>query len=404
MTEHDDDPRGDEDGRRTDDRSIPPERSSPSAEGSNSASQSTPVIGDQLDPDESDPAIGGVRRPPVGGGPFGGLADRQLLAKTVIGFIVAALAVYLLGYAVGWKAVLALLAETQLRWVAIGCVSTAICLAMWGKAWQVVLSVAGVQEPYRRLVVTYFAATFANYVTPLGQAGGEPFIAYVLSRDTEATYQDSLAFVVTADLLNLLPFFNFAAVGLGWLLLRVGLPEGAEQLAWGLVVMAVGVPVVISVGWRYRTKLEVLILRLIGPIATRTGRFSTEGVRLRIEEFFVALERIAASPRKLATALLFSYLGWVFFTLPLYFGALALGFTVNPVVILFIVPASTLAGLVPTPGGLGSVEAALVVLLVALTTLIEPEAFALAVVYRVASFYFSIAVGAIAAIWVTIRV
>lgn len=53
---------------------------------------------------------------------------------------------------------------------------------------------------------TYLAATFANYTTPFGQAGGEPFIAYVLSADTEASYEESLASVSTADLMHLLPF------------------------------------------------------------------------------------------------------------------------------------------------------------------------------------------------------
>ncbi|MEF8830590.1 MAG: flippase-like domain-containing protein, partial [Halobacteriales archaeon] len=274
----------------------------------------------------------------------------------------------------------------------------------WGKAWQVVLAVVGVETPYRRLVVTYYAATFANYVTPLGQAGGEPFIAYVLSRDTEASYQDSLASVVTADLLNLLPFFNFAAVGLGWLLLQAGLPEGAENLAWGLVAMALGTPGLVYVGWRHRGGVEAAVLRLVGPVATRTDRLSVAGVRRRIDEFYAALERIADSPRMLLYALVFSYSGWVLFALPLLFGSYTLGSPIDPLVVLFIVPASTLAGLVPTPGGTGAVESALVVLLLALTPLAAGQAFALAVVYRVASYWFAILAGGLAALWVTVRV
>jgi uncharacterized protein (TIRG00374 family) len=328
-----------------------------------------------------------------------------LLVKTAAGFAVAAALLYLLGLAAGWGRILDVLGGAQLRWLAVACLSTFLGLAAWGKAWQVVLRVAGVSASYRRLVVTYFAATFANYVTPLGQAGGEPFIAYVLSTDTDASYEDSLASVVTADLLNLLPFFNFAAVGLAWLLLQASLPENAETLAQGLVVMAVGVPGLVYVGWRRRDAVEAAVLWLVAPVARRTGRITVEGVRGRIEEFYEALERIARDPRSLAHALVFAYVGWVFFALPLYFSGLTLGLgdQVGLLLVLFVVPASTLAGLAPTPGGSGAVEGALGVLLIALAGLSEAQAGALAIVYRVASYYFAILVGGVATVWVIKR-
>jgi uncharacterized protein (TIRG00374 family) len=362
-----------------------------------------PAAGEGGSSTAADPGDAG--RPAAGGGTvLEGLFSRELLAKTGAGAAVALVLVYLLGWYVGWQEVLDTLSGADLWWVAVGCASTALCLAAWGKAWQVVLSVVGVGESYRKLVVTYFAATFANYVTPLGQAGGEPFIAYVLSRDTEASYQDSLASVVTADLLNLLPFFNFAAVGLAYLLWQAELPAGAESLAQGLALLALGVPVLVVVGWRYRDAVEGAVLAVVAPVAAHTARISVAGVRDRIDEFYVALERITDSPRSLAYALVFSYVGWVLFALPLYFSGLALGYEIDPLVVLFVVPASTLAGLVPTPGGLGGVESALTALVVALTTLGAAEAFALAVVYRVASFWFSILVGGVAALWVTARV
>ncbi|MFB6087057.1 MAG: lysylphosphatidylglycerol synthase domain-containing protein, partial [Haloarculaceae archaeon] len=108
-------------------------------------------------------------------GEVSGLFSRDLLVKTVVGFAIALAFLYVLGMQAGWGEILATLAGVEPVWIVAGCLSTAVCLALWGKAWQVVLSVAGVDESYRRLVVTFYAATFANYVTPLGQAGGEPF-------------------------------------------------------------------------------------------------------------------------------------------------------------------------------------------------------------------------------------
>ncbi len=332
------------------------------------------------------------------------VTSRQFVVKTLLGLAVAVVLLYFLGWTVGWSEVLTTLSGANPWWVAVACLSTLACFAMWSMVWRVVMRASGHEPPYRHLLVTFLAAQFANYVTPLGQAGGEPFIAYVLSRDTEATFEDSLASVVTADLLNLLPFFNFAALGLGYLLLQRGLPSAAENLAVGLVAMAVGVPALVVVGWRHRGGVERVALAAVRPVARLTDRVSVAGVRRRIDRFYAAIETIAASPRALVTSLGFAYTGWLFFTLPLYFGALALDVAVDPIVVLFVVPASTLAGLVPTPGGLGSVEAALVVLLVALVPGLAGEtALALALVYRVASYWFALLVGGVATFGVIAR-
>ena len=330
-------------------------------------------------------------------------ADRRTLAKIVAGFVVAGVLVYLLGVVVGLGDVRLALAAADLEWLALACASTLVGLAAWGKAWQVVLAVVGVEVSFRRLVVTYLSATFANYITPFGQAGGEPFIAFVLSQDTGASYEDSLASVVIADLLNLLPFFNFAALGLAVLLVRARLPDVIRPLAFGLAGIAVAIPALAYVGWNHRAGVERWALRLLAPVVERTDRFSVEGVRARIDRFYASLELIAAEPRELAYALVFSYTGWLFFALPLYVAALTLGLRVDPLLVLFIVPASTIAGFVPTPGGLGGVETALVVLLVALAPVSGGEAFALATVYRVASYWFALVVGAAATTYVIAR-
>ena len=332
-----------------------------------------------------------------------GLVDRETVLKTAVGFAIAVLVLYLVATGLGTDRVAGALAGADFRWVVAGCLSTLLCLALWGRAWQVVLGQVGIDVSYRRLVVTYLAATFANYVTPLGQAGGEPFVAYVLARDTDAPYEESLASVVTADLLNLLPFFTFAAAGLSFLLLGPDLPTAVRPLALGLFGMAVGVPAIAAAGWWFRGAVKRGTVRLVGPFARHTDRVSVEGVERRVEDLYAAFGRIATNPRALAEAVLFAYAGWVFFALPLFFAGRALGVPVDPLLGLFIVPASTLAGLVPSPGGLGGVEVALVVLLAGLTPVSAATAFALALVYRVASYWFALLVGGAAALLVVGR-
>ncbi|MFC7076601.1 lysylphosphatidylglycerol synthase transmembrane domain-containing protein [Haloarcula halophila] len=329
--------------------------------------------------------------------------DRRTVGQILLGFGVAAVVLYLLVDFVGTAEVQARLTGSEWGWLAVGCLSTALCLIAWGKAWQIVLSVAGINERFSRLVVTYFAATFANYVTPLGQAGGEPFIAYVLSRDTDASYQDSLASVVTADLLNLFPFVTFAGVGFAALLYQAQLPAAIEPLAGGLVVLSVGVPVVAAVGWRFRAPLKRGLLGLAAPVARRTRLLTLDGLRERLHETEAAFQRIARDRRALVKALSFSYVGWVFFALPLYAAAMAVGESIPLLLVFFIVPASTLAGLVPSPGGSGAVEATLGLLVYTLTPIDPVGATAIAILYRVASYVFALVVGGGAALYVIKR-
>jgi len=333
----------------------------------------------------------------------GRILDGRAAAKLVGGLLVGALLVYLLGTVVGWAETVRRLRGADRRWVALACLSSLCCLAAWTKTWQVVIRTLGVTVGYRRLVVTFLAATFANYVTPMGQAGGEPFIAYVLSRNSEATFEESLASVVTADLLRALPFFNVGLVGLGYLIATAGLSGRTGELAAVLVGLAVALPVGVVALWRYRAAVRGGILRAVGPIARRTGRVGLGAVRDRIDRLYAAVERITGSRRALVVAVGFAYLGWVFFALPLYVAGLTLAIPVDLLLVLFVVPASTLAGLTPSPGGLGGVEVALVALLVALTSISPAGAFALALVYRVMSYWFAILVGGAAAVVVVAR-
>jgi len=329
--------------------------------------------------------------------------DREKAAKTVLGFAVAGLLVYLLGAAVGWGETVARLRTTRPAWVVLACASTLSCFVAWGKTWHVVLEAVGVSVPYRKLFGTFLAGTFVNYVTPMGQAGGEPFVAYVLARDTEATYEQSLASVVTADLLRLLPFFTIGGLGLAYLLFDAGLAEPIRQFALLLVALAVVLPMAVVGGWRFRDRLRAAVLRALVPVARRTDRIALASVRDRIDRLYGAVEEIADSPRAIASAVAFSYVGWVLFALPLYFAGLALGTPVSLLLVGFVVPVTVIVSFTPLPGGLAAIEGTLVFLLTALAALSTADAFAVTTVYRLASYWFVIGVGGVAGLWVIRR-
>lgn len=333
----------------------------------------------------------------------GEMFDRRTTVKVVAGFVVAGLLLYLFGRVIGWGKILRTLQRAKPVWFGLALVSTVVSLVVWAKSWDVILCAVGVDVPFRKIVVTYFAATFADYATPFGKAGGGPFIAYVLAADTEANYQDSLASVVTADLLNLLPFFTFAGVGTVALLVQGEVPNQAQFLVTGLGALAILLPIAIYASYRYREFVEGLVVKVASPVARHVERVEAESVRNRVHEFYEHVDNIAANRGQLAHTLVYAYVGWLFFAAPLYLAGRTLGLHLDPMLVLFVVPASSLAGVVPTPGGVGGVEVALVALLVALAGLQTDLAASAALIYRVASYWFALAVGGLAAFFVIHR-
>ncbi|MDZ7687147.1 MAG: lysylphosphatidylglycerol synthase transmembrane domain-containing protein [Halobacteriales archaeon] len=324
--------------------------------------------------------------------------------KLTVGFAIAILIVYLIGVVVGWEETVERLSTAHLGWVALACASSLLCLAVWSKMWQVVLDAVGVSVTYRKVVVTFFAASFANYVTPMGQAGGEPLIAYVLSRDTEADYEESLASVLITDVLRLLPFFTVAGLGIGYLLVEGQLPEIVETVAVVLAALAVGLPTLMVVGWRYRLSVRQGVLRVLSPVARHTERVSIDSLRERIDRLYSSVELISSSRRTILVSVTLAYVGWILFALPLYFSGIALDLPVSLLLVFFVVPATIVVGFTPLPGGLGAIEGALVVLLTALAAMSAGEALAITTVYRLTSYWIVVAVGGVAALWVTARV
>ncbi|WP_332897283.1 lysylphosphatidylglycerol synthase transmembrane domain-containing protein [Haladaptatus sp. CMSO5] len=326
--------------------------------------------------------------------------DRKTSIKIGLSFLVAIAMLYLVGKAAGLHAVRESLVYGNHEWLAVACLSTFLGLVAWSKVWQIVLSIVGIDASLPHVTKTFFAGTFANYITPLGQVGGEPFIAYIISKDLDTNYENSLTSVVTADLLNLVPFFTFSAVGLGILLTRAEFPPIVQTSAYGLAALVVVVPMTGYIGWNHRVGVKRAVTAVANPVARLTSRVEVASILARIDRFYETLDTIATAPRRLAYALVYSLVGWVFFVLPLYFAGLVLGISLDLWLVLFIVPASTLAGFVPTPGGLGGVEVALVALLVGIVGVPASQAFALAVLYRVASYWFTLVISAVPTVYV----
>ncbi|QSG08774.1 lysylphosphatidylglycerol synthase domain-containing protein [Halapricum desulfuricans] len=90
----------------------------------------------------------------------------------------------------------------------------------WGLCLHTVLRALGTPISRARAILVFVAATFANQVTPFGQAGGEPISALLVSEAADTEYEDGLAAIASVDTLHFFPSIGMAITGFALFVVR----------------------------------------------------------------------------------------------------------------------------------------------------------------------------------------
>lgn len=291
--------------------------------------------------------------------------------------------------------------------VLLGVVAVAVgWLAAWGLSLRTVLQILGANIPARVAVLVFAAATFANNVTPFGQAGGEPVSALLISRAADTEYESSLAAIASVDSLNFVPSIVLASLGIAYFSTEIAFGSRLRIAALAVGLLALAVPVAGFAGWRYRYEVEQAAIGALTPLVDTVARLfprrsppGESAIRARVEGFFHAIERVTGDREKLGLALAFSTAGWLCIAGSLWLSLFSLGWGVSFAVVLVVVPVGAIAGITPLPGGLGGVEAVIIALLVALGV---PGGVATAgvIIHRTATYWLPTVVGGGAAGWI----
>ena len=332
------------------------------------------------------------------------------VGATFAGFGVAAVILGLLVYFVGADAVLDALGRSRARYAALVGVAIVAWLCLWGIGLQVVFAAVGAEISSVDAVLVHAGTAFANHVTPFGQAGGEPVGAWLLSSVSGTDVERSLAAMTSFDAINVVPSLTFATLGLAYYASVTTLGERLYAIAVGLVVVVSAFATTLVLASRHRDIAKASLLRVAVPPIRTLGRVlpGVEGsgvtaVEERIEGFVGAVGRVSGDRRRLAVALGFSTAGWAAQAAGLWVAFHALGTSIPVYVPLFVVPLGTVASVLPTPGGLGGIEAVQVTLLLAATDVAAPTVTAVVAIFSIGGFFLTTSLGAAAVAVLRVR-
>jgi uncharacterized protein (TIRG00374 family) len=241
----------------------------------------------------------------------------------------------------------------------------AAILGLFAVRWWLLLRGLDQPVPFSAVLGYRLAAFGINYFTPGPQFGGEPLQVALLSRRQRVPAANATASVALDKLLELAVNLGFLASGLA-LILSLGLiSELTQPHLIGLVLVLLALPV------GYLALLFLGRQPLSAGLARLPQRFAAAAPIQKLVTFVYASEtRVSAfcraKPQVFLQASLLSLLGWLLMILEFWLTMVFLGMPVPLLHTFVVMTAARLAFLAPTPGGLGALEAALVLAVAAL--------------------------------------
>ncbi|MFB6283917.1 MAG: YbhN family protein [Halobacteria archaeon] len=329
--------------------------------------------------------------------------DLDDMKRLVTGFIAALLILAFFLWAVGIHKIISLYAQMHTGIFLLGILSTFIGMVAWSSVWHRVIAVVEHRISRVKVFLIFLSAQFANHITPFGQVGGEPFIALVLTKYTDISYEKSLAGVISSDLINFFPFFTYGSIGFLYFLIVHDISGTIKTYAIGFAVVLGATITAAVLIWRKRGDVKTGVLSLTNFIRDKLGRYSDklyyglepELVKERLDDFFGTLSFIGENKDRLVLPIILAHIGWFFVILPLYMSSMAINHTINFPLIFLIIPVASLAGYLPSPGGLGGVEVFGAVVITVVTSINITTATAIFLLYRISVFWFTILIGGI---------
>lgn len=268
-------------------------------------------------------------------------------------------------------------------------------LLVWAWVWHRFFGQLVIPASPTQTIRLFMSGQFLNSITPLGQFGGEPVMAFVISKTTDTDYEDALACVVSSDILNAAPFFTFTLGGVAYLAVFGGLNGFFVDIGLIAAVLLIIGGVVVSLLWSKHRTLGGAVTKLLDALEGIIGRGEEvfQSVRDGVEGVEDAFERAGSDRWFLLSTASVSHLAIIAQIVSLYFVFLALGIQPRLVPLYFIVTLSTLATLSPTPGGSGTYEAAFSTLMTLFYSVELATALTAAILFRLTTYWPGLVVG-----------
>jgi hypothetical protein len=256
----------------------------------------------------------------------------------------------------------------------------------------------------------FLSGVFVASVLPVGNVGGVVSAAYVLREQVQTTGSAAIGILSAWEVLNVIASVGVALVGVLVVLLPGGRVEPAVLSVLGmLATIAVVTAVLIRFRRRWVTMLSWYAANTLYAFVDRvapahSGHLAPALLAARGRRFAAGFGSLTDRPRVLGRTIATLVLAWTALGLALLVSFAALGSGLPIGVALLVPQIAGLAGIIPLPGGLGSIDATLVALLLSLTQQPFDTVGAAVLVFRTATYWWGLLVSGLVVLGLGIRI
>ncbi len=261
---------------------------------------------------------------------------------------------------------------------------TLVSISLKSFRWQFLLKGIKIRIPFSLAFSSFISATAISLLTP-GRVG-EPVRGLILKKKTNTPFSETLPLIIIERAMDMVVALSFAIAGI----LIIGSMLSAEiQFFLKLSALVSSVALALVLAALFSEKFGRMLLGLLLKIP-KTSRLRPK-IEHVAESFYVSSRRIKFSAILPVMAL--TILTWVIEGAILFLAIKSIGFDMSLIAAVEIISLTQIIGLVSSlPGGLGSVETVLTLLILPFL-LALPAASAATIIYRFASLWVGMSIG-----------
>jgi glycosyltransferase 2 family protein len=261
---------------------------------------------------------------------------------------------------------------------------TLVSISMKAFRWQFLLKGIKIRIPFSLAFSSFISGTAISLLTP-GRVG-EPVRGLILKKKTGAPFSETLPLIIIERAIDLIVALSFAIAGI----LTIGSMLSAEiqiflKISAFVSVIALALVIAALFSEKFGRRLVGIFLKI-----PKTAKLKPK-IEHVAESFYVSSRRIKLAA--ILPVLALTIFTWVVEGAILFFAIKSIGFDIGIIAAVEIISLAQIIGLVSSlPGGLGSVETVLTLLIMPFL-LVLPAASAATIIYRFASLWIGMAIG-----------
>lgn len=320
---------------------------------------------------------------------------RELKDSKTLWFTISTLIIAGLIYFAGVEKFINSVYQADIGLLVLALAAGLLVFIFWGYSWYRIFQKSGVDMNLTSSLETFMAGQFMNSITPLGQFGGEPVMAYLVRANSDANYEKSISSVFSADLLNATPFITFTIAGALYLAVFESLNQTVTYALYTALVILVLGGFTAYLLWFKPGTVEKKILAVFEKGAVHTQRLEKylDTLEEKLQKVQDSFDRIGDDPVYLIKTAGVAHIGFMLQVVSFYLVMYSLGYAPAIVPVYFIVVLSSLASFTPTPGGSGAFEG----VMAGMVELFLPYSFTIgltaAILFRICTYWTGIVIG-----------